>query len=120
MKVSVDLIHYEENDSDLRQAWNVLMHDSESNRYSDSSVYEKIMVAMKYITTASDDWKQGQQALLRIYGAGKRTTVGRWIQSARFLDGDVQLFLKTTRTGPRVGFLEIVTSSVTPRSLASN
>ncbi len=87
-------VQYEENENRfIREAWNAARHDEENNRYQPTELYRKIEVAQKF-KQRHGSWEAGQKELLKLYGSGKRTTVGRWFRAAKSMDNEVLLKLK--------------------------
>jgi hypothetical protein len=94
----VDIVMYPVEDDALIVAINGLAHDSEQNKYVPTSIVTKVQI----VNTQRDrvpggDWTRTLNALLAIYGAGKRRTVSRWMAVAQDVHADVLDHLKNKR-----------------------
>lgn len=94
----VDVVEYPEDDPVLVVAWNGLAHDTDSNRYRPTTIHMKIQIVnAQRRKVAGGDWDEARKSLLKIYGASKRTTVGRWVAAAKNLDQAVLDFIQHRR-----------------------
>ena len=75
----------EDTDLDLREAWNAAKHDEESNKFKKTPVATFISIATKCFGKHGANWTNASKALLDIYGAGRASSVYRWVRAARYL-----------------------------------
>ena len=55
------------NDRDVREAWNVAKHDEKSNKVRWSSLFQKLRTVLSRYRKCGS-WSDAQNALLEIYG----------------------------------------------------
>ena len=83
--VMVDFVEFPDAaDDDLRFAWNAMLHDVDSNKYTVTSIHNKIEVVLRYVKRVpGGDYQQVMKELLKVYGTSKKTTVWRWVNGAQ-------------------------------------
>ena len=85
------VVKYTDDEYD-REAWNVAKHDEETNTVRWSSIHQKIKIVFG-MHQRLGDWTGVSAALLRLYGPGKKSTIGRWVRAAKCIDKDVLIRL---------------------------
>ena len=87
--LSVRVVAYEDDDDrEVREAWNTAKHDEESNTIRWSTLYQKMNTAVARFKKLGD-WSKVTSSLLEFYGPSKRTTVGRWVRAAKGMNPKV-------------------------------
>ena len=97
--VMVDFVEFPDAaDDDLRFAWNAMLHDVDSNKYTVTSIHNKIEVVLRYVKRVpGGDYQEVMKELLKVYGTSKKTTVWRWVNGAQSIAAGV---LKTLDLKP--------------------
>jgi len=73
-------------DADVYYAYNVQIHDVDSNKYKPSSMLNLVEVARRFQKKApGGTWDATQQALLKFYGPHKKMLVWRMVTAAQIL-----------------------------------
>ena len=94
----VDYLVYPEPDDALVIAINALQHDSEQNKYVPTSLVTKVNIVLTQRSRVQGgDWQSTVQALLQIYGVGKRRTVLRWVSVAKDMGPEILEHFKLKR-----------------------
>ena len=78
----------DDDDMDVRFAWNVAKHDEENNTVRWSTVGDKIGVPTR-LHKRHGCWTKVQDHLKLLYGPVKRTDIGRWIRAAKGMHPEV-------------------------------
>jgi hypothetical protein len=85
----VRVVAYEDDDDrEVREAWNTAKHDEESNTIRWSTLFQKMNTAVARFKKLGD-WSKVTSSLLEFYGPTKRTTVGRWVRAAKGMNPKV-------------------------------
>lgn len=95
--VVVDYVEYPDQDRDVRVCWNTHVHDAESNRFSATSLYQKLQVvsqAKKRLNTG--DYQLVTKRLLEVMGEGKRSAVARWVRAHQHLPSECITWLRSS------------------------
>ena len=78
--VRVTVLEYPEDDMDLVLAYNVLVHDVETNKYKATNLRDMADVAERFRKrTPGGDWSKTLDALVKVYGKGKKTFCWRMV-----------------------------------------
>ena len=78
----------DDDDVDVRFAWNVAKHDEDSNSVRWSTVADQIGVPLR-LFRRHGDWAVVSQKLKDLYGPGKKAACGRWARAAKGMHPEI-------------------------------
>jgi hypothetical protein len=92
--ILVRVVAYSDNDDrELREAWNTAKHDEENNAIRWSTLHQKLeIVTARFRKTGS--WPATTKTFVELLGPGKSATVKRWVKVAKGMHPEVRDELK--------------------------